>query len=616
MTEAQAENNGIIQPAESAGPFGLSFLKPYKMSIQSVTILTEPCMTKRIHQPIQIIILLHFFVSPFTGFAADMALRSGIKFDVIGGKLTMKQGDGPLLVDIRNFLGKKIIRIQLTGDENAPIIDRHFIAVQDVSGSMALEDRLANSKTALKTLLDLFLKTKSTSQFSLIKFDDKSEWVIPPQVVTKDNIEALKRDVDMLKAEGGTYIPGALAKAAVRLQQPTGGTVVVLTDGQDSNNIDTLQECERLNVFNAFRNNGNSLSVIALGKDVNFEVLQGLATKARGFHYPLVDTSASQQEMWGMLAANLSSTVATEVTVTVTFEALTKVDYIYPKPSSLTHQGNSIVFTLPSLAQGETKDFSIIVNGNAPNASVQVETNNVNKPSLQTRSVLLDKNITLEQVGVNFLSNAAASSQLKLAIAPLTNADEMLMILEGYTQMDITDGLKKDIEALLAQAKEILAKEVKSDTDEWLKKNVTEKQRKEVHKRFNIISQTTSVEDLVRDLQSIFTTPSQVTEFLDVLNSDKQFDTFKSYCAGRPSAAQTVKMLAENLADSYQEQTASTWTGTQVFQSKAQKSFLDGLKQRIMKQVKTSTNAFNMYGNMMDQLKKKQGSPKPAGDNQ
>ncbi|GAA4341794.1 VWA domain-containing protein [Flaviaesturariibacter amylovorans] len=156
------------------------------------------------------------------------------------------------------------------GRRRAPV---NMSFVLDVSGSMAGDERLESLKRGLLQLLQLL---RETDVLSIVLFADGPQLLLPAQRLGRDR-ERISALVQAIEPQGGTDMREALDRGyreALRYHDPSGAnTVVLLTDGYDSNPVDTL-----LAVQARYRGRV-ACRAIGVGKDYNYDLLKKLATE-------------------------------------------------------------------------------------------------------------------------------------------------------------------------------------------------------------------------------------------------------------------------------------------------------------------------------------------------
>jgi Ca-activated chloride channel homolog len=158
-----------------------------------------------------------------------------------------------------------------------PAVPRDLTLVVDVSGSMSggkLEQAKAGLRQALSSL-------GAADRFRLIAFSSAVREFRPGLTpATSDALDAARRFVDELTADGGTNIAGALDAALDGAVEPNRLPIVLfMTDGLPSVGE---QAPERIAERAAGRLAGRRIFTVGVGHDVNTYLLDRLASQGRG----------------------------------------------------------------------------------------------------------------------------------------------------------------------------------------------------------------------------------------------------------------------------------------------------------------------------------------------
>ena len=559
------------------------------------------------HRIFSLLVLLCLSVIPISGLAANIS--SGIIVKVLGGNLKFKE-----LENQSKFLKllptEKAVHVQFIGDPRAETMQGHFVAVQDISGSMNDENKLEKSKRALTLLLEQIAMSAKERPvlFSLITFNQDAQVVIDAQPVIQENLQALTNTVNGLKAVGGTNIRSAFLKGVAQFEKAakhgqsfTSGTLALLTDGLDGDNVDTVREIENLRLFEKLAQEKNSAHVIALGKDVNATMLRNLATKSRGVFSPIVDlpeitseknprgSISAQDQMWGLIAANTASTVASDIKVRVTVQNGAQITRIIPKPYGMIGLGSgNVEFTLAALAREEKKGFLVIVNdsSNAESLVVEVENDSMRTHHKNHHPVQFNRTASLGTLDENAVSNALAAEFLETSIDAQNNLNELLVLLMNFMQETGTGELKQGIEETLQKILDLQKSadqqktKLESDFSQFLNANLNAVQMQEYANRCPLGNQA------VHDYLKLFLSEAKLKEYWTILQKKIATDVTSA----------DVKMLTKSVIDAHVRQTPTNTAGTDMYASKAQKPVL-GRKSIIKAQSRNlSDKAFNNFG--------------------
>ncbi|GAB4091456.1 hypothetical protein GCM10028786_03820 [Flaviaesturariibacter terrae] len=157
------------------------------------------------------------------------------------------------------------------GFAGRPAVNMAFVL--DISGSMAGYERIESLKRGLIALLALL---RENDIVSITLFNDNARLLLPAQPVGKDR----QRIIDLVQGiepSGGTDMKKALETGynqAMRFfRAGAANTLVLLSDGYDSNPVDTLLAAQAPWKDKIF------CTAIAVGNDYNYELLRRLVTR-------------------------------------------------------------------------------------------------------------------------------------------------------------------------------------------------------------------------------------------------------------------------------------------------------------------------------------------------
>jgi Ca-activated chloride channel family protein len=182
-------------------------------------------------------------------------------------------------------------------EDASEVVPRDLTLVVDVSGSMS-GDKIAQARSALRQALGTL---RPADRFRLIAFSTRvtpfRDTFLP---ATGENLEAARRWVDALNADGGTNIAGALEAA---LGQGTPGErlpiIVFVTDGQPSVGE---QAPDRIATMAGGRIGRARLFTFGVGADVNTYLLDRLAQEGRGTATYVAPDASVEQAVGSLMA--------------------------------------------------------------------------------------------------------------------------------------------------------------------------------------------------------------------------------------------------------------------------------------------------------------------------
>ena len=162
-------------------------------------------------------------------------------------------------------------------EDDAPALARDLTFVVDVSGSMS-GDKIEQAKAALRQALNTL---GGQDRFRLIAFSNRvTNFRDGFAAASPENLEAARRFVDGLQADGGTNIAGALdAALSATVAEERLPLVLFLTDGLPSVGE---QAPERIAQNAGARIGRSRIFTFGVGHDVNTYLLDRLAQEGRG----------------------------------------------------------------------------------------------------------------------------------------------------------------------------------------------------------------------------------------------------------------------------------------------------------------------------------------------
>lgn len=158
--------------------------------------------------------------------------------------------------------------------------DLAMVMVIDRSGSMASGQygitQLEMAKEAAIRSLDGF---KEKDQVGIITFDDGFEWAVPMTLV-RGNKTSIQKQIGSIQTGGGTSILPGLTEAVEALTKNSAKEkhIILLTDGQAEQDGYTP-------VLTRMKNNGITLSSVAVGGGADANLLSSLANEGNGRYY-------------------------------------------------------------------------------------------------------------------------------------------------------------------------------------------------------------------------------------------------------------------------------------------------------------------------------------------
>lgn len=237
--------------------------------------------------------------------------------------------------------------------------------VLDRSGSMHGEP-LENAKAAASALVN---SLDGNDAFSIVTFSDRDELVVGMGKASQDHKAEALRAIDRIVDEGGTCTSCGISRGTTELASSMVATtgvkrMVLISDGQANEGI--WDRDELVGLAQATAANGISLSTVGVGLDFDEQTMIRLGENGHGNYYFVKDT-ANLAKMFQTELANISTTVATDVQLTVTTTAGTQIEYAYGYPMTRTAR-DQIVIPVADLRDGETR--KVVLHGHVATARV------------------------------------------------------------------------------------------------------------------------------------------------------------------------------------------------------------------------------------------------------
>jgi Ca-activated chloride channel family protein len=215
----------------------------------------------------------------------------------------------------------------------------------DVSGSMQGEP-LA---TAVLSARGLVRCLGADDTFACVGFSDRVEILVAAQQMTAAGKARAEERLLRAQADGSTDLAGAMLKALeIVNQEPIGGRVLLLTDGQPTAGVTRPAQIEVLARGALGR---ATLSTFGFGRGVNARLLASLAEIGRG-GYTFIETGEPPVEAIGAELGGLLATVATGVELRIVCTPGVEVREVH-RSSGVTVGDGDVTIALPSLVAEE-----------------------------------------------------------------------------------------------------------------------------------------------------------------------------------------------------------------------------------------------------------------------
>ncbi len=222
---------------------------------------------------------------------SDAAQNALVSYVDRGGSLVMTGGDESFgLGGYENSPIAKIMPVVMKPPEHKER-QRALVLVIDKSGSMNRADKLKYAVAAGEKILTTL---KDNDLIAVIGFDSQPFVVVPLQTVAKSR-PYFNEMVERLKAQGRTFLMPAMEQAERTLVDSNAPIkhVIVLSDGKVGGTLDMYYSL----VASMHHDIGATISTIAIGKDADFSLLEGIS-KFGGGGYFQTDSAKNLPEIF------------------------------------------------------------------------------------------------------------------------------------------------------------------------------------------------------------------------------------------------------------------------------------------------------------------------------
>ncbi len=196
-----------------------------------------------------------------------------------GGSLVMTGGDESFgLGGYQNSPIAKIMPVVMKPPEHKER-QRALVLIIDKSGSMNRDDKLNFAIAAAEKIMTTL---KDNDLIAVIGFDSQPFVVVPLQTVAKSR-PYFNELVERLKARGRTFLMPAMEQAERTLVDTDAPIkhVIVLSDGKVGGTLDMYYSL----VASMHHDLGATVSTIAIGKDADFSLLEGISKYGGGGYF-------------------------------------------------------------------------------------------------------------------------------------------------------------------------------------------------------------------------------------------------------------------------------------------------------------------------------------------
>lgn len=194
------------------------------------------------------------------------------------------------------------IPVKITGFLGAGQQAVTAVLVIDHSGSMDRGNKMGGAREAAKVFVSM--TREDMDSLAILVFDDSIDTLSPVKRVNREDKDALTRQIDAVRAHGGTAFHDAVYAAVKQLQGASGRKVVIaLTDGKDENSRRSVNQA-----ITFAKDNHIPVYTVGLGRggDIDIGRLRKLAEETGGeFHQtPTADQLA---ELYRRIAQELQN---------------------------------------------------------------------------------------------------------------------------------------------------------------------------------------------------------------------------------------------------------------------------------------------------------------------
>lgn len=207
------------------------------------------------------------------------AQNSLVSYVERGGSLVMTGGDESFgLGGYQNSPIAKIMPVVMKPPEHKER-QRELVLIIDKSGSMNRNDKL---KFAVAAAEKIVTTLRDNDLIAVIGFDSQPFVVVPPEPVAQAR-PYFNEMVERLKAQGRTFLMPAMEQAERTLVDSDAPVkhVIVLTDGKVGGSLDMYYAL----VASMHHDLGATVSTIAIGKDADFSLLEGISKYGGGGYF-------------------------------------------------------------------------------------------------------------------------------------------------------------------------------------------------------------------------------------------------------------------------------------------------------------------------------------------
>lgn len=202
--------------------------------------------------------------------------------DYAGGLIAIGGRNSFALGNYRNTPLEAVlpVKMDLEGEKQIPKLAMTMVI--DHSGSMSSPSTEKGGATCMdiakQAAVNALDSLREIDEVGVLAFDDSYTWSVPLEAA--EDTDAIAEKIGGIQSAGGTSIYPALAEAVDKMKNSDASLkhIVLLTDGQDG-----FHEYE--DVLEDMKENGITLSTVAVGTGADSRTLEWLAKKGEGRYY-------------------------------------------------------------------------------------------------------------------------------------------------------------------------------------------------------------------------------------------------------------------------------------------------------------------------------------------
>lgn len=238
----------------------------------------------------------------------------------------------------------------------------HFVVIIDKSGSMNGFPIISSLKVVEYLITNLLSKN---DLISIISFDSKVTFNVPC-IEVSDNIEYILTELQLIRANGCTNIPGAINGGIMELKKSDDSydkQILLLTDGFNtvgpSNTSDIIESINNSNPdWKSF-----TFNVCGLGNNVDLNTLEIISSNSDG-KMSIIESNKELIQIFGsMIATVLYQSINVFLTLSSSDSSIPSIELLNEEKSIFKNELRN-KFKLDTMVIGESKDILLKVKTN------------------------------------------------------------------------------------------------------------------------------------------------------------------------------------------------------------------------------------------------------------